>query len=120
MKDLFKSIIKESQEREITDIKQRLLIIPVNLPLIISLIGARRSGKTYLLFSIIKQLVESGISRKNIIYLNFEDERLNFQTSDLDIILQAYYELYPEIKPDDCYFLFDEIQNVEGWEKFVR
>jgi len=120
MKDLFKSVIKESQEREISDIKKRLLIIPVNLPLIVSLIGARRSGKTYLLYSIIKQLVESGIPRKNILYLNFEDERLNLQTSDLDIILQAYCELYPEIKLNECYFLFDEIQNVDGWEKFVR
>jgi predicted AAA+ superfamily ATPase len=120
MKDIFKSIIKESQEREIKDIKRRLLLIPVNLPLIVSLIGARRSGKTYLLFSIIKQLVESGIPRKNILYLNFEDERLNLQTSDLDIIIQAYCELYPEIKLNECYFLFDEIQNVEGWEKFIR
>ena len=42
------------------------------------------------------------------------------QTIDLDIILQAFYELYPEIKINDCYFLFDEIQNIEGWEKFIR
>lgn len=120
MKDILKSIIKESQEKEIIDIKPRLLKIPVNLPLIVSLIGARRSGKTYLLYSVIKQLVEIGIPRKNIIYLNFEDERLNLQTSDLDLILQSYYELYPEIKLSDCYLLFDEIQNIEGWEKFVR
>ena len=120
MKDIFKSIIKESQERETKDIKPRLLRIPVNLPLIVSLIGARRSGKTYLLFSVIKQLVESGIPRKNILYLNFEDERLNLQTSELDLIIQAYCELYPEIKLNECYFFFDEIQNVDGWEKFIR
>ena len=120
MKDILKSIIKESQGKKLPDIKPRKLQLPVNLPLIVSLIGARRSGKTYLLYSVIKQLVENGISRKNIIYLNFEDERLNMQTSDLDLILQSYYELYPEIKPDDCYFLFDEIQNIENWEKFVR
>jgi len=120
MKDILKSIIKESQVKKLPGIKPRKLQIPVNLPLIVSLIGARRSGKTYLLYSVIKQLVESGISRKNIIYLNFEDERLNLQTSDLDLILQSYYELYPDIKLENCYFLFDEIQNIEGWEKFVR
>ena len=120
MKDMLKSIIKELQVKKLPDINPRKLQIPVNLPLIVSLIGARRSGKTYLLYSVIKQLIESGISRKNIIYLNFEDERLILQTSDLDFILQSYYELYPDIKLEECYFLFDEIQNIEGWEKFVR
>lgn len=67
-----------------------MLHIPTDLPLIVSLIGARRSGKTYLLYTIINQLIKIGISPKRIIYLNFEDERLNLQTADLDLILQAY------------------------------
>jgi len=57
-------------------------------------------------------------SRTNV--LNFEDERLNLQTADLDLILQAYFEIYPDAIPEDCWFFFDEIQNIEGWEKFVR
>lgn len=120
MKDIIKAIIIELQGGKLPVIKPRKLQIPVNLPLIVSLIGARRSGKTYLLYSVIQKLIDSGVPGKKIVYLNFEDERLNLQTSDLDLILQSFYELYPDNILSDCYFLFDEIQNIEGWEKFVR
>jgi len=120
MKELLKTIIIESQEQKWPDVKPRKLIIPENIPLIVSLIGPRRSGKTYLLYAVIKQLIEKGIPKRNILYINFEDERLNLQTADLDLILQSYYELYPDLKPEDCFFFFDEIQNITGWEKFIR
>lgn len=120
MKDIIKSIIKIYQDKKIPDIKMRNQKIPIDIPLIISLIGTRRSGKTYQLFAIKKELLERGVPAQNIVYINFEDERLNLQTSDLDYILQAYFELYPDVQPENCYFLFDEIQNINGWEKFVR
>lgn len=88
--------------------------------MIITLIGVRRSGKTYLLYDSINRLVKSGVPKENILFLNFEDERLTMSSSDLDLILQSFNELYPEKKLSDCYFFFDEIQNVIGWEKFVR
>jgi predicted AAA+ superfamily ATPase len=53
------------------------------------------------------------------VYFNFEDERLHLTSNELDLILQAYQELYPEHALSDCYFFFDEIQEVEGWEKFM-
>jgi predicted AAA+ superfamily ATPase len=37
----------------------------------------------------------------------------------MDEILQAYRELYPDLNLAECYFLFDEVQEVEGWEKFI-
>jgi len=120
MKEILKSIIKESQEQKWPDVKPRKLQVEVNIPLIVTLIGPRRSGKTYLLYDVIKKLIKKGISRRNILYINFEDERLNLQTSDLDLILQSYYELYPDLKAEECFFFFDEIQNITGWEKFVR
>ncbi len=46
-----------------------------------------------------------------------EDERLDLTTEELDLILQAYRELYPEIDLSKAFFFFDEIQNVNGWEK---
>jgi predicted AAA+ superfamily ATPase len=67
-----------------------------------------------------RELVRSGVSQKRILYLNFEDERLNLKAADLDLVLQAYQELYPDTKWKDCYFFFDEIQNIEHWEKFAR
>ena len=43
---------------------------------------------------------------------------MNFETST--ILYRAYYELYPQKRDEKVYFFFDEIQNVEHWEKFVR
>ena len=90
------------------------------MPIIITLIGARRSGKTFMLYQAIIDLIDKGVARENIIFLNFEDERLTLNTNELDLILQAYAEIYPDISLSNCYFFFDEIQNINGWEKFVR
>ena len=67
----------------------------------------------------INQLSQT-ISRTKILFVNFEDERLELSQDDLDLILQAFAELYPDQKLSECYFFFDEIQNISGWEKFVR
>ncbi len=120
MKDVLKTIIVESQEKKLVEIQLRDIEIPINTQLIVSLIGPRRSGKTYLLHSVYQQLIENGINRNQLIYINFEDERLTMQTTDLDLILQSYLELYPENLLENCYFFFDEIQNIDGWEKFIR
>ena len=120
MKDVIKSIIVEFQQRELPAIMKRKLVINTDLQIIVSLIGARRSGKTYLLYQSMNELVAKGVSRENIIFLNFEDERLILQSNQLDLILQGFSELYPDKKLSDCYFFFDEIQNINGWEKFVR
>ena len=120
MKEILKTIIVEWQERTFEDVFQRDLIIPLDCPMIVSLIGPRRSGKTYLLYDIYRRLVAQGVSVEKLIYINFEDERLAMQVNDLDLILQSYLELYPHQKLSECYFFFDEIQNIDGWEKFVR
>ena len=54
------------------------------------------------------------------VFINFEDERLDLATDELDLILQAYRELYPRQRLEDLHLFFDEIQNVDGWERFVR
>ena len=120
MKQILKSIILENQSQQLPDIQKRFIQIPINLNIIISIIGVRRSGKTYLLYDRINSLLKSGTPRENILYLNFEDERLNLTSDSLDLIIQSYTELFPSIKLSDCYLFFDEIQNVVGWEKFIR
>ncbi|SNZ02719.1 hypothetical protein SAMN06265182_0192 [Persephonella hydrogeniphila] len=118
-KDIFKELIVEFQQDGIPDFIERDLYLPINTNKIISVIGVRRSGKTYLLFQTIKKLLEN-TPIERIIYINFEDERLDLKAQDLSSILEAYKELYPEISLKDTYLFFDEIQNIEGWEKFVR
>ena len=120
MKQLLKEIIVEFYEAELPEAKEREIEVPVDSGKIISLIGPRRSGKSWLFFRIMKKLLDRGVAKENIVYLNFEDERLDFTQSDLDLILRSYRELYPEISLKDCVFFFDEIQNVTGWEKFIR
>lgn len=118
-KDLIKTIITDSQQRAIPEVWDRTLKIPADSGKIITLSGVRRSGKTYHLFHLINQLKASGISFERILYINFEDERLHISGEELDLILQAYRELYPQLTLSDCYFFFDEIQEVEVWEKFI-
>lgn len=83
------------------------------------LVGLRRAGKSYLLYYDIQKLIKSGEkSKEDILYINFEDERLSFENaSELGEILDAYYELYPQRTP---LIYLDEIQIVSGWEKFAR
>ena len=80
------------------------------------LVGLRRAGKTILLYKRVQNLIKNGIDWNQIIYINFDDERLlEFNVSDFeDIILVA-----EELSTKKHYFYFDEIQNIEGWEKFV-
>lgn len=120
MKNILKNIISNFHATDLKTSYRRKIELPITTGIIVSVVGVRRSGKTYLLYETIKKLLDKGISKNNILYINFEDERLNLQQADLDIILQAYMELYPQHQLEDCYFFFDEIQNIKGWEKFVR
>lgn len=79
--------------------------------------GLRRAGKSTLLYKIVRDLVESGVGWNRIIYINFEDERLaEFSIGDFNDILSVHSELSTQLG----YYFFDEIQNVNGWEKFAR
>ncbi len=119
-KETIKEVIRDFHKRDLPESKNRDLTVPVDTSKIISLSGARRSGKTYMLFEVIKRLLSEGVQKERILYINFEDERFDFKQDELDFILQSYGELYPDNPLDECFFFFDEIQNVEGWEKFVR
>lgn len=118
-KELFKYLIKEFHERKLPEIYPRAFEIPETRK-IVSLIGARRIGKTSYFFQVIGEL-EASVGRERILYINFEDERiLPLDVKDLNSILEAYYELYPENVDRELYLFFDEVQNVPGWEIFVR
>ena len=78
------------------------------------LAGIRRAGKTYLMYQLIKEL-----NKENSYYINFEDDRLiNPKLEDLSSLLDIIKELF---NPKGKIYLFvDEIQNVDGWEKWCR
>ena len=119
-KEIIKGLLRDFHVNPLPAFFSRSVDIPLATGKIITLMGARRSGKTFLLYQLVDRLLKQGVSKERIFFLNFEDERLDLEAKHLDLILQAYQELYLELEFSECYFLFDEIQNVQGWERFVR
>ena len=79
--------------------------------------GIRRAGKSYLLYQRIQQLQAQGVPWDEILYINFEDERLTgMVAAELNLLLEVHLEMYGK-KP---VLFLDEIQNIPGWEKFAR
>ena len=80
-------------------------------------VGIRRAGKSFLLYQRIQELLHNGHTWNEMLYVNFEDERLIGRTaSDLNLIL----EVHAEMSTDRPMLFLDEIQNIDGWDKFVR
>lgn len=81
------------------------------------LVGVRRAGKSYMLYHRIQQLLADGHKWDEILYMNFEDERLeDFGTNDFERLLECHQEMYGK-RP---MLFLDEMQNIEGWHKFAR
>ena len=118
--DTLMEVMRSNQLRKWPVGYPRELKLPVGSGKVISVIGSRRAGKSDCLYQVMQQLADQGVPQERMVFLNFEDERLSLEMQDLDLILQAYRQLYPSQALSDCYFFFDEIQNVAGWEKFVR
>lgn len=115
-----KDVIKQcliSKQREIEE------AVIVNRPVSFEengnyvIVGVRHVGKSYMLYQRVRQLHEAGTGWDEILFVDFEDERLaEFQTEDFNSLIEAHLELYGK-KP--IVFL-DEVQNIPYWDKFVR
>lgn len=80
-------------------------------------VGVRRSGKSFLLFQKMRMMLNTGYGWEDMLYLDFEDTRLdNFTKEDFNLILECHQEMYGK-RP---MLFLDEIQNIDGWEKFAR
>ena len=80
-------------------------------------VGVRRAGKSFLLFQKIRQMLDTGHRWDEMLYLDFEDTRLEgFAADDFNLILECHQEMYGK-RP---MLFLDEIQNIEGWQKFAR
>ncbi|MFN3967054.1 MAG: ATP-binding protein [Endomicrobiia bacterium] len=87
---------------------------------IIVIKGVRRSGKSTIVSQFIRKLIEEKkVSPKNFLIVNFEDPR--FRNLNLDLLNKIYDFYLEELLPDDKHFVvLDEVQEIEGWEKFAR
>ena len=115
-KDLIKVLISEYQ-----DFVSQVELIPRDVEFVDGLnyvfVGLRHAGKSYLMFQRIERLIAQGHKKEEILYFNFEDDRIDsLDVSDLDLIKTCYEEMYDN-RP---IFFLDEIQLVDKWEKFAR
>jgi len=103
-----------------TALNEREKPLPVGTGKIVTIPGVRRCGKTSRMEVVVNNLLNHGVQRERIMWISFDDERLVKMTSDeLDRIIEAYRELYPNIDMASVYMFFDEIQLIDGWEYFV-
>lgn len=84
-------------------------------------IGVRRCGKTYLIYQKIRDLLSAGVSLDQILFINFEDDRLlPMGQRELGRFIEAFYAMFPQNYDQEVYLFLDEIQNVEGWPLVIR
>jgi hypothetical protein len=121
MKQLISQLIDDFHERklpELSDREQKLTELKGKASVVI---GMRRTGKTFFCFQKIMKLLSEGIPVSQILYLNFEDDRLlDFSVKDFQSILDIYYGKFPSNRNVKCHFFFDEIQRIDQWEVFIR
>lgn len=121
MRTVIERLVAEAMDRRIPDVIQRDLSVRRMNGKVSVLTGMRRTGKTSLCFQMMHELLADGVPRERLLYLNFEDDRLaEVRVGDLQWILEAYYGATPAMKDQRCWFFFDEMQRVAGWEMFVR
>lgn len=116
MKQVLVNIIKEWQNRTLPEITARDIDLSIYLNLkirkVITITGFRRVGKTFLLMDLARK-----VGQKNCVYINFEDERLSNDISVLTDLTEAVEEYFGK---RDVIFLLDEIQNIQGYSRWVR
>ena len=119
-KEVIKDILKGFPQYLPKKVIHRNIELPLNSNKVISIIGARRAGKTFLMYEAINELLSNGLQIQRILFFSCEDERLQMDISEMDLVVQAYTELYPDLDQSNTYWFFDEIQNIPGWERFIR
>jgi hypothetical protein len=112
--------LQDFQQRPLPAVVPRELGLPESRR-IVSLVGPRRCGKTFLLFGEMRSLLDRGIPKDRIVYLNFEDVRLaDLRGRDLLDVLNLHWELLPRAAGHDLHIFLDEPQSVQEWERGVR
>jgi predicted AAA+ superfamily ATPase len=119
--DNLKYVLREFVARQLPESRPRELSLPTDSGKVIGLCGVRRCGKTFLFFDTIRRLLARGVDRRRIVYLNFEDDRLQpVGPAELDLVLRCLREILPDAATGPLYLFLDEIQSAPGWERWVR
>lgn len=115
-KDVIKQVLASNQ-RDVENYKVMTRTLPTDGFPCRVFVGVRRAGKSFMLYQKMQQLLTEGHVWDEMLYMNFEDDRLAmFDVTDFDRILEAHAEMYGK-RP---MLFLDEAQNIVGWEKFAR
>ena len=107
-RDQLVQIIRDNIGSKTRDLQPRHITLPTDLNRVITLTGARRTGKTSLFWQTIG-LLRQEMAADRILYLNLEDDRLfHLDLADLDSVLEIYFALYPANRERVVYLFFDE------------
>ncbi|MCC8115209.1 MAG: ATP-binding protein [Bacteroidales bacterium] len=119
-KRIIKGLIALNQSQMPYQAIERDEPLPIDRKKIITVPGVRRCGKSYKMKITVNALLKKGIKTQQILWLGFDDERLlPMEVNELDDLLNAYREMYPDQQMSEVYMFFDEIQLIKGWEYFV-
>lgn len=120
-KEKLRVVLEEYWKKPLPLTKERKTKLEVKTDLINDIIGIRRSGKTYLMFLTIKNLLEKGVDKKATLYINFENRRLLPLTPEyLNDIVEIIYEEMLLKKHKKLYVFLDEVQRIKDWEQYLR
>lgn len=122
LEEIFRMLIMTGQKRPIAVGCPREVELLHKKSKICVCLGVRRCGKSTLMAERMAELIAQGVSRENIVHINFADERLlSLHNGGWDALYSAYYGMYPEkMRHETVYFFFDELQMFRGWELFVE
>ena len=119
--DRLRTVLIDAEAQPVPKPTRRDVAMPELPGKVDAVIGMRRVGKSWLLLSRMRQLLDAGVPRSRMLHIEFEDDRLaELRTEDLHRIEEAFYAMHPESHGQECWYFLDEIQNAPGWERFVR
>ncbi|MDY0386571.1 MAG: ATP-binding protein [Methanolobus sp.] len=120
-RDKLKSTIIDWQGKELPPLQKRKYELNIDTPHVNDIVGVRRCGKTYYMYQLMSELLEQGVPKNNILYLNLDDDRLQPLNGDeLQLLIETFREMQEISEDDRLYIFLDEIQNFPSWERWVK
>lgn len=121
-KAAFEEVLGDFYEEGVPgDVKRRRVETPEKAHSATVVTGMRRTGKTYVMYGRMKELLARGVAKERIVHVNFDDERLKrARAEDLRQIGAVHAKMFPGAAAEKCWYFLDEVQNVEGWEAYAR
>ncbi|MBL8753940.1 MAG: AAA family ATPase [Planctomycetes bacterium] len=108
-------VLTDAEAEPVPRPTRRDVVLPQRTVKVDAVIGMRRVGKSWLLLHRMRELLDAGVPRSLMLHVEFEDDRLaDLRTEDLHLIEEAFFGLHPESHGQECWFCFDEIQDVPG------